>query len=333
MAARAFADTLTRMCPLGLRQAIQQEIENTDPTELAKAVLQLIRRYKAECFSSTAIATAADQAAYLAVRMPATFGANVRVLGEIARLTDDLAVTSLLDLGAGPGTSAFAAAEVFSSLSRVTLVEGKRSLIQLGRRLSRENQHPAIRDSVWLQQDLKNGLNFDRHDLVIISYTLNELASADAQRVILQAWDCTREILAIVEPGTPRGFASVNAARSALIAAGARLIAPCPHAKECPMAATNDWCHFAQRVERTSMHRRLKSGALGYEDEKFSYVVVSRRVWPRAAARIVRHPQKHGRHVQLTLCTPQGLERRTATRSQKETYKLARKVEWGDAWD
>jgi len=32
------------------------------------------------------------------------------------------------------------------------------------------------------------------------------------------------------------------------------------------------------------------------------------------------------------LCAPGGLEKRTITRSQKETYKAARKAEWGDEW-
>jgi len=79
---------------------------------------------------------------------------------------------------------------------------------------------------------------------------------------------------------------------------------------------------FPVRVERTSLHRRLKGGVLGYEDEKFSYLIATR---PQASrpppARIVRHPQKHSGHIRLTLCTAQGIEQRTITKSQKEPYK------------
>ena len=100
------------------------------------------------------------------------------------------------------------------------------------------------------------------------------------------------------------------------------------------MSAAGDWCHFSQRVERTSQHRQLKGGSLGYEDEKFSYLVVARQNVAAWGARIVRHPGKHSGHVQLALCTPEGrLEARTVTRSSKQAYKLARKTEWGDAWD
>ena len=99
------------------------------------------------------------------------------------------------------------------------------------------------------------------------------------------------------------------------------------------MAAAGDWCHFSQRVERTSQHRQLKGGALGYEDEKFSYLVAGKADASPTAARIVRHPGKHSGHVQLVLCTSQGqIENRTVTRSSKDAYKLARKAEWGDPW-
>ena len=161
-------------------------------------------------------------------------------------------------------------------------------------------------------------------ELAVISYALGEVPAAERESVLRKAWSATTALLVVVEPGTTRGFGVVNAARSWLIAKGAKLLAPCPHCNTCPMAAAGDWCHFAERVERTQLHRRLKGGELGYEDEKFSYVVASRAAlpsadtidvepvhnfaFPAARARIVRHPQKRSGHVQLTLCTPQGLQ-------------------------
>jgi ribosomal protein RSM22 (predicted rRNA methylase) len=100
------------------------------------------------------------------------------------------------------------------------------------------------------------------------------------------------------------------------------------------MAAAGDWCHFAQRIERTSRHRLLKGGALGYEDEKFSYLVASRKRPETLLPRILRHPGKHSGHIQLELCMPEGrVEQRTVTRSDKQAYRLARKAAWGDAWN
>lgn len=318
--------------PAHLREAIQYEIEKSNQAELAQAVGQLTQHYKSGRFSSPAMATPAQRAAYLAVRMPATFAASLHVLSEIRRMALQANVASMLDLGAGPGTSAYAAAEVFPALTQATMIETDRSLSDLGQRLSRQSIHAAIRDSTWLQQDLRTGLSLEPHDLVVVSYTLNELSPAEARKAAAKAWQFTGEFLAIVEPGTMRGFGFIHAARDQLIVEGAHILAPCPHDSGCPMAAAGDWCHFAQRIERTSLHRRLKSGALGYEDEKFSYVVASRTHYPTAQARIVRHPQKHSGHVQLLLCTLQGLEKQTVAKSGKENYKRARKAEWGDAW-
>ncbi len=185
----------------------------------------------------------------------------------------------------------------------------------------------------WLQHDLRSNFDFAPHDLVVISYVLGEVPGPALESLLRSAWRSTRKLMVIVEPGTVRGFNKVNAARSCLLAEGGRLIAPCPHHSVCPMVAADDWCHFAQRVERTSLHRALKGGALGHEDEKFSYVAIARDAIELPMARIIRHPQKHSGHVQLTLCTPEGLMTRTVTKSQKQAYKEARKADWGDVWN
>ena len=98
------------------------------------------------------------------------------------------------------------------------------------------------------------------------------------------------------------------------------------------MRAAGDWCHFAARVERSSEHRRLKQAGLGYEDEKFSYVVAAKITAQPAAARIVRHPMRYSGYTRLKLCTIDGLEEETITRSQKERYREAKRSEWGSRW-
>ena len=129
------------------------------------------------------------------------------------------------------------------------------------------------------------------------------------------------------------GFALIQKAREHLISLGASLIAPCPHSLACPIKKT-DWCHFSVRIERNRLHRYLKDGSLGYEDEKYSYLVVSRVAvsFPKEA-RILRHPQKNSGHVRLTLCDTDGNEKeKVITKSNKECYKRARHVDWGDGF-
>jgi ribosomal protein RSM22 (predicted rRNA methylase) len=316
-----------------LQDAIQRETDKVDRRKLAQATAQLTEHYKAADFSTPAVATEAHRAAYLAVRLPATYAAISRVFAEIKLRAPQCEIASLLDLGAGPGTALFAAAEQFPQLQQATLIESDAAWIAVGKRLAEQSESTVIQQAQWLKQDLRSGLACEKHDLVVISYTLGELPQAAAEVMLNKAWKCAGKFLVIIEPGTRRGFAAVNAARSALIANVATIVAPCPHHFACPMAAAGDWCHFSQRVERTSQHRQLKGGALGYEDEKFSYLVAAKSATPSTGARIVRHPGKHSGHVKLVLCTPQGkIENQTITRSSKEAYKRARKAEWGDLW-
>jgi ribosomal protein RSM22 (predicted rRNA methylase) len=316
-----------------LQDAIQRETDKVDRRKLTQATAQLTEHYKAADFSSPAVATEAHRAAYLAVRFPATYAAICRVFAEIKLRTPECEIASLLDLGSGPGTALFAAAEQFPQLQQATLIESDAAWIAVGKHLAEQSESTIVQQAQWLKQDLRSGLACEKHDLVVISYTLGELPQAAAESVLNKAWKCAGKFLVVIEPGTRRGFAAINAARSALIANAATIVAPCPHHFACPMAAMGDWCHFSQRVERTSQHRQLKGGALGYEDEKFSYLIAAKTSAPLAEARIVRHPGKHSGHVKLVLCTANGqIENRTITRSSKEAYKRARKADWGDLW-
>ena len=318
--------------PEELRAAIEIETEAIPHRDLTLAVAELTESYKQGSTGGPAINSAAKLGAYLQVRMPATFAANWRVFQEIATLVPEWQPGSVLDLGAGPGTAMWAAAEVFPSIETFNLVERDRKILEAGRRLAQSSPIQTVRDAAWLPSDLGENTAADA-DLVVISYALGELVPQLRRSAIEFAWSRTKQMLVVVGPGTPGDFRTILDARTQLLELGAHLLAPCPHESACPMEDGSDWCHFAQRLERTADHRRLKSGALGYEDEKFSYVVASRAASTRATARILRHPQKHSGHVQLRLCTGSGLVQLTVTKSQKENYRRARKSEWGDSWD
>lgn len=319
--------------PEYLSAAISQFSSGAGSSAVAAASRKLTRRYKSAGFAIPAVNSSADRCAYLAARFPATFAANFRVLSELRRLAPQVEISTLLDLGAGPGTSSFATAEIFSGVASATLVEADRQWIQLGKQLANHSPHAAVRNAQWLQRDLRDPAGLPVHDAVVMSYAMGELASAALEQVLRRAWQSAQKFLLLIEPGTKRGFAAINTARSFLLEQGAGLLAPCPHRKACPMAAAGDWCHFSQRLERTAEHRHIKGASLGYEDEKFSYIIGTPLQLPPAQARIVRHPQKHSGHIQLELCTQAGvLETTTVTKSNKDAYKRARQVEWGDAW-
>jgi ribosomal protein RSM22 (predicted rRNA methylase) len=135
----------------------------------------------------------------------------------------------------------------------------------------------------------------------------------------------------LLEPGTPVGFALIREARQHLLAGGAMVVAPCPHDRACPMPA-NDWCHFAQRLARTRLHRDLKGAALPWEDEKFSYVAVARQPSAPIVGRVLRRPHLQPGRVTLQLCAPEGLRTEQVTRGKdRVAFREARDLAWGDA--
>ncbi len=169
-------------------------------------------------------------------------------------------------------------------------------------------------------------------DLVTVSYVLGELRPED-RRAVVAAAATAAEAVVLIEPGTPEGYLRIREARTQLTEAGLRIVAPCPHSDTCPIVPGQDWCHFAARVNRSSLHRQVKGGSLPYEDEKFSYVAATTLDATPAPARIVRKPQLRKGQVLLDLCTTQdGLQRTTVTKRHGTHYREARDASWGDDW-
>ena len=316
------------MLPPELSTAIADLNAEIPRGDLAGTVAELSSQYREKTRSRPQLTTM-HRAAYLAARLPATYAVIARVIREAQLRIPGLCVESMLDLGAGPGTAMWAAAEQFPDLARIVLIEDSAGWIEMGRRLSSISGNSLIRNAEWRQGSVTREFSPESFDFVIASYLMNEIPLQDRSRVALAAWQRTKKLLVIIEPGTPEGFANIRSLRQALIAAAACISAPCPHANDCPVAA-GDWCHFSERLERTSEHRKAKRAELGYEDEKYSYLIFSREPVALPAARILRHPRRHAGHAEFELCTPEGLKRETISRKQGERYKTAKKAEWGE---
>jgi ribosomal protein RSM22 (predicted rRNA methylase) len=319
--------------PVDLAAALEIELQGTGTKALEQAALQLSQTYRQGGSAGERVLRSADlRSAYLAVRLPATFAAVSAALRQtFARLTDAGAIHSVLDLGAGPGTAAWAATEMLPALETLTLVERERELVSLGRRLFARAHHPALVAARWEIADLAATPALAVHDVVVVSYVLGELPEDAARNVVQAAIAATRVALVLIEPGTPAGFARLRTLREWAVGQGLHVIAPCPHGGPCPVGS-GDWCHFAARVERSALHRRLKGGALGHEDEKFAYVALSPRPVLPVAARVVRHPLIRPGRVTLELCTPEGLVKRGVSKRERPAWRAVRRIRWGDAW-
>ena len=335
--------------PEALRVALNELAADQPPRALAAAAASLSAAYRTEGGASSieAITSAEGAVAYAVTRLPATFAALAAVLGETALRLPDWRPTTLLDAGAGPGVSIWTAGAIWPSLTRATLLDRDQRMTQVGRRLLADagdageagaETRDAIGSHVSLditcrQADLTGDwgrLDAAPFDLCICSYALNELPHAQRLRLVERLWATCGGALALVAPGTPAGFAAIREARAWLINAGGQIVAPCPHAEACPMPP-GDWCHFAQRLARSRLHRQLKGGDAPFEDEKFSYVVAARPTLAPTpiAARVIRRPLIHSGHITLDLCAPGGLARAEVTRSQRDVWRAARDARWG----
>lgn len=312
--------------------AIDRELGDLGASGLRAPATQLSARYRARGAAGVGARFGRGEVlAYLGTRAPATFAAAKRVLAELSSLRPGWAPASVLDIGAGPGTATWAAAAVFESIERAVLVERDQEMAALGSRLASKSSPRWLAEATWSNADASQ-LAGPPADLVIASYVLGELGQRHEISALERWWRATDGEMVLVEPGTPAGFERLRAARETLIGWGARVTAPCPHEEPCPMEGS-DWCHFAVRLARSPLHQSAKRARLGYEDEKYSYLVTSRHSTPSPMARLVRSPRTHKGHVRLWLCEADGLNERVVSRRDGEVYKRARSARWGDRMD
>ncbi|MBS0648397.1 MAG: hypothetical protein JSS10_04125 [Verrucomicrobia bacterium] len=284
------------------------------PSELKKAALALSERYRQGI--TPYLRTPQDRYAYLLTRLPATKAALQRVFQEIRGFS----VQSMLDIGAGPGTSWLAAQEIWEGL-KATLIERDNDFIEIGSKMT-----PSDRVR-WVSSDVSKLEQFEMHDLVLFSYSWGEILNL---ALLERAWQAARQFLVLVEPGTPRGYQSMLKGRDFCIGQKGRVYAPCPHSNACPWEKTPEWCHFGVRLERSEGHRLAKEGSLGYEDEKFSYIIMSKQALPTPFSRLLKDPLRRKGHTLITLCSKNGIEQKTITKKDKEQYKRINKLNWGD---
>ncbi|MGV8948448.1 MAG: small ribosomal subunit Rsm22 family protein [Candidatus Paracaedibacter sp.] len=315
------------MLPLSLQTHIDLLIEASGlKSTLVTAREHLTKRYREDQESSRGgFRSSSEAVAYVAARLPATFASIEAVLPHVPLSN----ISCVLDLGAGPGTAALAAALYWPSCQKFHLVERDAFMSEVSQKLFKdlpEIQHQtfSFQKANILTQTLDSS-----YDLVFLSYVLNELAAHDQEAILQKAWAATNRGLVILMPGTPAGYRQLMILRDQLIELGAFIAAPCPHHDKCPLKE-KDWCHFSTRLQRSSFHREIKNVSLPYEDEKYSYLVVVREPMPRTTARVIRKPLQRSGHVLLDVCTAKGLKRQTISKRDKEAYKKAVKLDWGD---
>ncbi|MGI6238630.1 MAG: small ribosomal subunit Rsm22 family protein [Christensenellales bacterium] len=315
--------------PAQLKAGVEAQAAGADRRAMAAISETLTLRYRGARSGARLLTTADEASVYSVVRMPATYGA-VRAALQSALDVCDFRPRSLIDIGAGTGAATWAA-ESLLFLERVMLIEREDAMRALGRAYM-QNGSDALRDAAWIDADIARDEIGATADVVVASYALNELSEDARMDALDKLWRAAEGMLLIVEPGTPEGYRQLIAARAHLLKNGAHIVAPCPHARECPMEGS-DWCHFSVRIARGKLHKQLKGGDAPYEDEKFAYMAFSRAEGAPAPARVLRHPRIEKGKVTLTLCGDGGIAERAYRKRDGEAYKRARKADWGDAFE
>ena len=314
--------------PPDLRAAIDRFLAENGAGSLVEKTSRMAERYRQGRSSDAAL----DFGAYLVARLPATYAAVAFCLAELARRRPQFFPQSLLDAGSGPGTAAWAATGIYADISAVTLLDNNLPFLKLASSLAARSEHATLQQARALNADLSSLPSETSADLVIAAYALAEMPLAKASETAHALWKACENILLLIEPGTPQGFARIHQVRATLIASGAHLIAPCTHRNSCPILPP-DWCHFSVRLPRRREHMHAKKATVPFEDEKFSYVIASRHPGPLHGARILGPPTDSKAEIKFNLCTENGLLRPSVARRDKAEYKRVRKLVWGDLFE
>ena len=158
--------------PAELKTALDARLHGLSRKNVAGRAALISRTYR-DGGGSGAIASQADALAYALARMPATYAAVMASLNALREITPDFAPISLLDVGAGPGTATWAAAEAYSSLQSFDLLDANGALRALALDLARDNTR--LRGMNYRRAEAREALaEAQAADLVVASYVIAE---------------------------------------------------------------------------------------------------------------------------------------------------------------
>src|SRR5215204_3971409 len=163
--------------PAELKAALDAKLRGFSRNDAAGRAASISKTYR-DGGGSGAIRSEADALAYALARMPATYAAVTASLNALVEIRPDFAPTSLLDVGAGPGTATWAAAEAFPSLQEFALLDANVTLRALALGLVADSFR--LRDVSYERGEARSALtNADAADLVIASYMIGEIGAAE----------------------------------------------------------------------------------------------------------------------------------------------------------
>lgn len=279
------------------------------------------------------IRDALDALAYLGLRAPATYAQVWGATAAICEIVPNWQPTTLLDLGCGPGSGLWALLDLLPSLTSATCVDQNAHFLALGRQIL--NATPAAVTVTWQQADILPGIQQTAaaYDVVLLANILNELNEQQRATLITAAFQRCRNLLIIVEPGTPVGSDIIQSAAQQLASSGT-LIAPYLGNQFVQEA----WLHFPQRFTRPPFTRRLRQTmrdstlmASDWEEAKYSYIAVGKGA-PEITpwGRVIGPVQISKGALEVPVLTQERRLCIKVLKRDKQRFAFAKKLRWGE---
>src|SRR5881227_1031450 len=159
--------------PAELKAALDAKLQGLSRNAAAERASLILQTYRDGGGSGT-IRSETDALAYALARMPATYAAVTASLNALCESRPDFAPKRLLDIGAGPGTATWAAAETFSSLADFMLIDANTDLRRLA--LDLFDKSPRLSAIQYKQGEAGSVLiNAEPADLTVASYLVGEM--------------------------------------------------------------------------------------------------------------------------------------------------------------
>src|SRR5258707_8164310 len=171
--------------PAELKAALEAKLQGLSRSDTADRGFLISQTYR-DGGGSARITSEADALAYALARMPATYAAVSASLNALREISPDFAPSSLLDIGAGPGTATWAAAEAFPSLRDFALLDANDALRSLALDLGGDSTR--FRKINYQHREARPGVaHHEAAGLGIGKYMIRE--SGDSERPTLAAFD------------------------------------------------------------------------------------------------------------------------------------------------
>ena len=269
--------------------------------------------------------------AYLRYHLPLNAARAAFVLDETLRLEPSIStLDEVVDLGAGPGSASIAALLGLppSPARGYTLIDRSRSALAIARRIlersaaSRAGSAPGSPSGLReIRTEASSVLPlppFPRRALVWHSFVLNEIGVGASRgtgpagflRALAKRLDPGSAIL-LLEPALRAPARNLLAVHDAAAESGDwRIVAPCTHAKSCPLLRAPDrsWCHFRfeWRLPYVALDVARPLG-LGRDPPAVAYLVLvrgaARAPGPPGSARVIGDPMRvRGAKTAVYIC-------------------------------